>query len=110
MVRWLGWYGPKQGRGSVEDKVSHKPQVKAELGFQAGLIYARAATNLEVLPRERTGQSQVKIEGPGSGRLLDWVVSLDGGEFSKGASIGIEKRHGIIAEAVGRARRRGAGI
>lgn len=109
MATWLGWYGPKKGRGSVEDIVSHKPQVKAELAYQAALIYARAASNLEVKPRERTGQSTVQIEGPSSGRLLDWAVFLDAGENDKGASYGIEEEHNILGEAIGRAIRRGKG-
>lgn len=109
MATWLGWYGPNKGSGSVEDIVSHKPQVKAELAYQASLIYARAASNLEVRPRERTGQSTVQLEGPASGRRLDWVVFLDGGENDKGASFGIEKEHNILGEAIGRAIRRGSG-
>lgn len=115
MARWLTWYGPDRGRGSVEDIVSHKPQVKAALAYEAGLIFARAASNLEVRPETRTGEARVGIDGPGTGRLLDYIVYLraggdEPGEDTKGASINIERRHGILAEAVGRATRRGAGI
>lgn len=115
MARWLTWYGPRSGKGSVEDIVSHKPQVKSALAYHAGLIYARAAANLEIMPRERTGEASIGIDGPASGRFLDYVVYLkangdEPGEDTKGASINIEKRHGILAEAVGRATRRGAGL
>lgn len=112
VARWLGWYGPNSGRGSVEDIVSHKPQVKSELRFQANLIYSRAKSNLEVKPETRTGEAQVGIHGPAQGTLLDYYVYLDAGgdrpgEDTKGAAINIERRHGILAEAVGRAIRRG---
>lgn len=115
MARWLGWYGPDEGRGSVEDIVSHKPQVKAELASQAALMYARARSNLEVRPEIRTGEATVGIHGPAHGRFLDYVVYLDAGgdrpgEDTVGAALSIERRHGILAEAVGRAIRRGAGI
>lgn len=108
MAYWIKWYGPRRGPGSVEDIVSHKPQVKGELAFQANLIHARASSNLEVAPKERTGESFVGIEGPSSGRRLDYFVYLDAGEERKGATIGIESELGIMAEAVGRAVRRGA--
>ena len=112
MARWIRWYGPDSGKGSVEDTVSHKPQVKAELAYQANLIAARARSNLEVSPRERTGEAQIGIDGPANGRLLDYIVYLDPGgdrpgEDVKGAAINIEARHGILSEAVGRAIRRG---
>jgi hypothetical protein len=112
MPRWLRWYGPDEGKGSVEDIVSHQPQVKAELAFQANLIRARAQSNLEVRPKERTGEAQIGIDGPAQGRYLDYIVYLDPGgdrpgEDVKGAAIDIERRHGILAEAVGRAVRRG---
>lgn len=114
MPRWIRWYGPNRGRGSVEDVVSHQPQVKAALKFHAGLIYARAASNLEIKPELRTGQSQVGIEGPANGRLLDYVVTLNAGgpgdEGTVAAAFGIEQHHGILAEAVARARRRGVGL
>lgn len=113
MARWIKWYGPDRGRGSVEDVVSHQPQVKAELASQAMLIYARAASNLETKPRLRTGESSVGIHGPAQGRYLDYIVYLSaGGEGDEGtadAASGIERTHGILAEAVGRAIRRGAG-
>ena len=107
MAYWIKWYGPKSGRGSVEDIVSHKPQVKAELALQASQIAARASSNLNVSPKRRTGESSIGLEGPASGRKLDWVVYLDSGEGNKGASAGIEQELGILAESVGRAIRRG---
>ena len=115
MPRWLGWYGPRRGRGSVEDVVSHQPEVKRELKYQAGLIYARAASNLETRPEVRTGEASVGLHGPEQGRFLDYVVYLDPGgdrpgEDTTGAALRIEQRHGILAEAVGRAIRRGSGI
>lgn len=115
MARWLTWYGPREGKGSVEDIVSHKPQVKSALAYHAGLIFSRASSNLEVKPELRTGEARIGIDGPSSGRLLDYVVYLDPGgdrpgEDTKGAAINIERRHGILAEAVGRATRRGAGL
>lgn len=109
MAEWIKWYGPRSGRGSVEDVVSHKPQVKAELAAQAHLIAARASSNLAVSPKHRTGESNIGTQGPSSGRKLDWVVFLDSGEGSKGASAGIEQELGILSESVGRAIRRGVG-
>lgn len=109
MANWIKWYGPKSGHGSVEDIVSHKPPVKAELGVQAHLIAARASSNLQVAPKHRTGESSIGLQGPSSGRKLDWVVYLDSGEGKKGASVGIEQELGVLAEATGRAIRRGVG-
>lgn len=108
MARWLGWYGPRRGHGSVEDIVSHKRQVKDELAIQAHLIAARASSNLEVAPKHRTGESFVGVEGPGSGRRLDYYVYLDSGEEDKVATMSIESELGVLAEAVGRSIRRGA--
>lgn len=88
--------------------MSHKPQVKAELAKQATRMAARASSNLEVAPKHRTGESFVGLEGPSSGRLLDWYVYLDSGENSKPASLAIEQELGVLAESAGRAIRRGA--
>jgi hypothetical protein len=112
VARWLRWYGPDSGKGSVEDIVSHQPQVKAELAYQANLIASRARSNLEIRPETRTGEAQIGIHGPAQGRYLDYIVFLDPGgdrpgEDVKAAAINIERRHGILSEAVGRAIRRG---
>lgn len=110
MPRWIKWYGPNKGSGSVEDVVSHQPSVKAALGFHANIIYARASANLEFMPELRTGESQVGIDGPAQGRVLDYVIYLvSNDEGGKGAAKAIEIKHGILAEAVGRAVRRGVG-
>lgn len=109
MAKWLGWYGPRRGHGSVEDIVSHKRQVRDELALQAGLIHARATSNLEVAPKHRTGESFVGMEGPSGGRRLDYFVYLDSGEENKVATLSIESELGIMSEAIGRSIRRGAG-
>ena len=115
MAHWIKWYGPRRGRGSVEDKVSHQPQVKASLATHAASIFADAAFALESRPEVRTGEAQVGLNGPPHGRELDWVVMLNSNnkgtpEDRRAASFSIEKRHGILASAIGRARAGGRGI
>lgn len=109
---WIRWYGPNEGKGSVEDKVSHQPQVKAALLAHATAMHTDASIALETRPALRTGEAQVGMHGPPHGRDLDWVVYLNSNNKTdpadrRAASFSIEKRHGILSEASGRAIARG---
>lgn len=108
MAKWLGWNGPPEGRGSVEDVVSHTKPVVAALRKHAESIAQDAAFNLDSKAQRRTGDSQVRTvhrgeEYKGFIPDLDSYVILDDpfdkGE-KKGAAAGIEKALHPLSDAV----------
>lgn len=73
MAEWLGWNGPHWGKGSVEDVVSHQPQVRKSLDGHANAIARYAASNLSL--HRKTGAAQIHVVGAPP-RDLDWWVYL----------------------------------
>lgn len=102
MARWLGWVDnamaprPRSGSRSVEAVVSHTSSVDRALTRHAAILASVAARRLDLLPRVRTGESQIHVQK----RHLDRVVYLAEGPHGKAGSIGIELRHNILGGAV----------
>lgn len=71
------WTTPRRGPGSVEDIVSHKPQVQAKLFTVASELHA-IATALK--PHDR-GISEVFMR---RGDKLDWFVGIRDADPNKG--------------------------
>ena len=87
-IEWLtpeGSPAPLTGRGSVEDTVSHLPEVKrAVQGKAEGM--AREAS-LELLAHTKTGSAHIVVEGAPPRQLDAWIILQDpdpGGEGKAG--------------------------
>lgn len=104
MARWLGWVyadmspRPKEGKGSVEDVVSHLSPVQRELASKAAQLASIARFRLDTLPEVRTGEAQIGLEK----RALDWIVYMreSGMPRSRPASFHIEASLGILSGAI----------
>lgn len=102
VAEWLGFVDnamverPLRGKRSVESVVSHLPATRGALARAAYELEARASARLEILPRRRTGASQVGVEK----RDLDYIVFLHDSESGKGGAAGIEVTHNILGGAV----------
>ena len=105
MAKWLGWNGPPEGRGSVDDVVSHTEPVVNALKKHAEAIGAQAAFNLDSRARERTGNSQIYVIHQGDSfqgftpELDSHILLGDPNEGHKG-HISIEIQHNVIGDAV----------
>lgn len=83
------WTTPRRGPGSVEDIVSHKPQVKAHLKSSAESM-ASTATNVLAVHRD-TGDSHIKTVHAGTTDLDSYVILAASG--GKKAALSIENGH-----------------
>lgn len=85
MAEWIEWYGRgienfpdiKEGRGSVEDIVSHTREVHRALDYRQAQIAARARSNLETRARRRSGSFQIKTMQPPDTMLDRYVYLID---------------------------------
>lgn len=107
--KWLVPLTPKT-RGSLDDIVSHAEPVVAKLQDVANDIGRRAASNLDVRSRKRTGRSRIRVVHQGgitaSGRtsLLDSHIYLEDTDPNKGdrkgSVLSIEREHHVLGDAV----------
>lgn len=83
----IHWYVPERTKGSVEDIVSHMPEVRRAVAGQAMGMAREAAALLSV--HVRTGRAHIDVEGAPPHKL-DWYVLLrdqdPGGEGKAGAN------------------------
>lgn len=102
MAKWLGYHDnagrerPREGARSVEDVVSHQPQVVAALASTAAGIARRADMSLDVRPKVRTGASKIRME---QGKLDYYVMLTD---ESHASAYSIERELGILRGSITR--------
>jgi hypothetical protein len=95
----IEWYGPKRGKGSVEDIVSHMPAVREEVGGRAMGMAREAAALLEAHRGRhyaRSAHPRIVVQ-PAPPRKLDWWILLEADLLTKNpqadassAAMGIE--------------------
>lgn len=78
----IEWFGPPRGKGSVEDIVSHMPQVRdavhdkaMDMGWLAELI---------LLEHRRSGSAHIRVEGAPPRKLDSYVYLEDADPGGKG--------------------------
>lgn len=85
----IKWSGPRKGPGSVEDKVSHMPQVKAALRKHADSMASHGETTLMV--HRATGDAKVIAVHYPTTDLDSYVILQASG--GKKAPLSIENGH-----------------
>lgn len=93
MVKVTWFYG-RTGPGQVADIVSHLPGMDAALRAEAAPRAAKAAALLDMLPKERTGDSQVVLTKGD----LDYRVEIRDPD-GKGGAAGIESQFHVLGAA-----------
>ena len=105
MATWLGWNGPPEGRGSVDDVVSHTEPVVKALRHHAEAIGRVAAFNLDSRAQRRTGNSQVVVIHQGESfegfvPELDSHILLSDPNTGHRAPAAIEIQFNVLGDAV----------
>lgn len=92
----IEWYGPARGKGSVEDIVSHMPQVRnavhekaMDMGFLAELL---------LLEHRRTGAAKIRVEGAPPRKLDSYVYLEDADPGGEGEGRNMADRSAMSIE------------